>query len=307
MNEPHSPKKTPQEAPPRSGRCSGRHRAAVAVLGTLALLLVVGIFGPSWFPDRVAENLPEAPAQAELPVPGERPLDATQLMREAHAKTWPKEPELTGQIRKGSHKIPVALFRRDKNIQFQHFHPETKGWRVFHIRLEPVDPGQSGLLELKDGKTLRFPDQKLGEAIEGTDITYEDLAMPFLYWPNPFLEGSGEVGGQDCWVVRVRNPGTAGNYTLVRVWIHKNAHGLMQVVGYDPQEKALKRMRVTDIMSLGAAGLIHALMGRPLDRYTIREAQFASIDPVTGKTVGITDLTFDLPKKTPRPEDGAEQ
>ena len=306
MNEPHSPKTTPQEAPPHSGRLSGRHRAAVAGVSTMALLLVAGILGPSWCADQAAENLPVAP-QAEPVASGARPLDATQLMREAHSKTMLEEQDLTGQIRNGSHKIPVALFRRDKNIQFQYFHPETKQWRVLHMRLGTADPGQFDLFELKDGKMVKFPDQKLGDAIEDTDITCEDLAMPFLYWPNGSWEGSGKIDGQDCWVVRAQNPGTAGNYAMVRVWIHKGAHGLMQVVGYDLQGKALKRMQVTNVMSLGMAGLIHSLTGRPLDRYAIREAKFESFDPVTHRKVGITDLTFDVPKKTPRPEDGDKQ
>jgi negative regulator of sigma E activity len=82
---------------------------------------------------------------------------------------------------------------------------------------------------------------------------------------------------------------------MVRVWIQKGAHGLMQVVGYDRQGKALKRMRVTNVMNVGVAGAINSLMGRRLGRYTIQEARFERFDPVTGRMVDVTHLSFDKP------------
>ena len=40
------------------------------------------------------------------------------------------------------------------------------------------------LFEIKDGKTLKFDKKKLTQSIMETDLTYEDLAMTFLYWKN---------------------------------------------------------------------------------------------------------------------------
>lgn len=295
----------------------------------LTILLVAGVIGTSWFAIRAAENLAlarraqegEREAKEELSKANERERElreserefrqmaAAHLMREAHYKTTLTEQDLTGHIRKGKHKVPVVLYRRKNNIQFQFLQTETKVWRPFHVRHGLVDSRQLDLLEMKDGKTSRFPDEELGEAIEGTDITYEDLAMPFLHWPRVSWQGSAEVKGQDCWVVRAENPGTAGNYALVIVSIHKKTHGLMQVVGYNQQGKALKRMRVTDIIPGRETRLINVLMGRQLESFAIRAARFDSYDPVTNKTVGISYLEFEKPKRSPRgkavrPDDG---
>ena len=69
------------------------------------------------------------------------------------------------------------------------------------------------LFEIINGKTVEFPAGKIVEPIAGTDLTYEDLALRFFYWPNPKLEGAEDVGGQPCYKLRVDKPkGAAGRY-----------------------------------------------------------------------------------------------
>lgn len=82
-------------------------------------------------------------------------------------------------------KIPIEIFLKGKDIQFQFY--ENKAWRVFHLRL---NDDHNDLFEIIDGKTVDFPRAKLTESIAGTDLTYEDLALRFFYWPNPKLEST---------------------------------------------------------------------------------------------------------------------
>lgn len=193
-----------------------------------------------------------------------------------------QQHDLKGQLRKGGVKTPVMLYLRGENIQFQYLSARTTKWSPFHTRLEK---DHYDLFEMVDGKTLRFPDAKLGQAIEGTDLSYEDLALRFLYWPKGKVEGSEKIKGQDCWKVRLQNPGKAGRYALVYVWVHKKAGALMQVVGYNggSPAKALKRFQVSDIMKIG-------------DAYTLRTMRVESYDPVANKVTGITYVEFDKPK-----------
>lgn len=90
------------------------------------------------------------------------------------------------------------------------------------------------LFEVRGGKTIKFPDAKLKEAIQGTDLSYEDLAMRFLYWPNGAVTGEEKLKTRNCWKVRLQNPkpGT-GRYALVYVWVDKMTGALIQVVGYN--------------------------------------------------------------------------
>ena len=135
----------------------------------------------------------------------------------------------------------------------------------------------------------RFPEAKLSMAIEGTDLSYEDLAMRFLYWPKGIVDGVQEIKGQECWVVRLANPTQAGRYVQVRVWVHKKSQALMQVVGYNAGGRPLKRFAVTDVMKVG-------------NTYTLRRMRVDTIDPQQNRVVGMTYLEFDKPKATgPKP------
>lgn len=211
---------------------------------------------------------------------------ADDILETARYVTTLQQQSLQGNIRKGNRKIPVALFLMGENIQFQFFNEAKQEWIPFHLRLQK---DHYDLLEKKDGKTVRFPESKLGQSIEGTDLSYEDLAMHFLYWPNGEVIGSEKVKGQDCWKVRLQNPGSGGHYRLVYVWVHKKAGALMQVVGYngDNPAKALKRFLVNEIMKVG-------------DGYTLREMRVSSFDPKTDRTVGLTYVEFEKPKSGPK-------
>ena len=207
---------------------------------------------------------------------------ADDILRTARYVATLQQHDLKGQLRKGSTKIPVMLYLRGENIQFQYLSPQTKQWAPFHMRLEK---DHYDLFEMKGGKTLRFPGAKLGQPIGGTDLSYEDLAMRFLYWPKGKVEGSEKIKGQDCWKVRLQNPGKSGRYALVYVWVHKKAGALMQAVGYNGGNpaKALKRFQVSDIMKVG-------------DAYTLRTMRVDSYDPKVDKTIGITYVEFEKPK-----------
>ena len=96
---------------------------------------------------------------------------------------------LDGYLSHDRKKIPIKIFLKGKNIQFLFL--EGKQWRVFHMRLAD---NRYDLFEIIDGKTIKFDRDKLVQPIANTDLTYEDLALRFFYWPNPKLEGKENVG-----------------------------------------------------------------------------------------------------------------
>ena len=95
------------------------------------------------------------------------------LLQTARYVTTLQQHDLNGQLRKDGKKIPVSLFlnRKQGDIQFQFLPDGKKDWdaaRVFHMRLKQ---DHYDLFEIQGGKTRDFPDQKLAEPIEGTDLT----------------------------------------------------------------------------------------------------------------------------------------
>jgi len=213
-----------------------------------------------------------------LPVAGQ---SADELLKTARFVATQQQVDLVGTIRKDRRKITVGLFLRGEDIQLSYTQPGTKKEVRFHMRLEPA---QYDLFEVAPGgEAVRFPDAKLGKAIEGTDLSYEDLAMRFLYWPNGIVEGVDKIGLQECWQLRMANPTGKGRYAQVRVWVHKKSNALMQVVGYNAKGQPLKRFVVTNIMKVG-------------DTWTLERMRVDSVDPVANKVTGNTYLEFENPK-----------
>ena len=220
---------------------------------------------------------------ATLVVSAQQP-DAKTIMEGARmsATLTKLDDGLNGTLRKGGQKTPVTLYLKGKDIQFQ-FSENNGPWRIFHMRLGDAN---FNLFEIVDGKTIAFKPDKLVSPIADTDLTYEDLAMRFFYWPNPKLEGQEEVGGQNCYKLRVDKPrGTAGRYEVVYVWVHAKFGAFMRIRGHDKNGGLLKEFQVEDIMQISK------------DVWTLRKMQVATHDPASGRRLSLTDVTFDSPKK----------
>jgi len=210
--------------------------------------------------------------------------DAQQILEGARlaATLTTVEEGLSGNLTaKGKANVPVTLFLKGANIQFQFDENRTNDWRVFHMRL---NDNAYDLFEIKDGKTTKFPDEKIVEPIAGTDLSYEDLALRFFYWPNPILEGKEEVDGQLCYRLRINKPkGAAGRYETIYVWVHTKFGAFMKIKGHDKGGELLKEFQVLKVMEIGNGV------------WTLQKMQVSSYSG--GKRSSITDVVFDTPKK----------
>jgi hypothetical protein len=179
-------------------------------------------------------------------------------------------------------KTPIVLYLKGKEIQFQF--NENNIWQTFHMRLSD---NSYDLFEMKDKKTFKFPDAKITQSIAGTDLTYEDLALRFFYWPNPILEGQEQIGGRAAYKLRVNKPkGTAGRYDTVYIWVDAKFGAFMQIRGFN-NSKLLKEFKVEDVMEIGGGV------------WTLKKMQVSSYDGDAGKErrTSVTTVTFDTPKK----------
>lgn len=187
------------------------------------------------------------------------------------------EQNLTGVIRKGSKKVPLNLFLMGKDIQFK----IDGGKEGFHLRLKEDD---QELWEIVNGKPQRFQDKKIGAPIAKTDLSYEDLALKFLYWKNPRLMGTQKVNGINCYYVHLVNPDKAGRYREISVWVAVNQMALVRIVGYGPRPEAvpLKQFEITDVMKVNGVFTVE----------TMKVTQFDKDRRVSG----VTYLEFESPK-----------
>jgi len=200
------------------------------------------------------------------------------------------EQDLSGVIRKGTAKTPISLFLRGKDIQFA----LKGGDERFHLRL---NENSQDLLEWTGKEYRPFPDAKIAAPIANTDVSYEDLALKFLYWPNPRIVGEEKLEGQDCWRLHVANPDKAGRYREISVWVTKNQRALMRVVGYGErpnggkgQPPAIKQFEITEVMKVSKV-------------FTVKTMKVSSFGK-DNRVSGITYLEFENPKSKIRGRTG---
>ncbi len=123
------------------------------------------------------------------------------------------------------------------------------------IRFIFDDPAQVIYIDTKDHRFSLFEGvggsemkpvapTKYDDNLRGTDVTYDDLSMRFLYWPNAKVVEQDKYKGRDCIKVRARNPDGLGAYATVDVWIDKASGGMVKMMGYDNSGRAIRRFEV---------------------------------------------------------------
>jgi hypothetical protein len=213
-----------------------------------------------------------APLHAQQP-------DAAAMVRSIRLSATLQHVDLTGSVSKeGGAKLGVNLFIRENNMQFQLGQAER-----FHIRMGDEKAELLNVIDDK-GTTRAFPSSKLSQPIAGTDVSYEDLTLRFLYWPNAKLEGEEKVNGEQCYKIRLDNPGKDGAYGTVYVWVHKKYGAFWQIRAHarDKAGTPLKEFQVKEVMKL------------PNDKgWAIQEMR---VNAIKGGRVGsVTYLRFDKP------------
>jgi hypothetical protein len=95
------------------------------------------------------------------------------------------------------------------------------------------------------------------EPIQGSDVSWADLAVVFLTWPGGQTVGRDQVKGQPCFVVEVVAPQGTGRdaserpYARVRLWIHEQMRMLLQVEGYDAGGGLVRRLQIRGVRRVG--------------------------------------------------------
>jgi hypothetical protein len=119
----------------------------------------------------------------------------------------------------------------------------------------------------------------LFDTVQQSDISWMDLALSFLWWPDGELVGRDEVKGRRCFVVRVPAPasvrgGVAGasasSYDAVRLWIDEEMRMLLQAEGLDTDGSAVRRLWVRSFKKID-------------DRWMIKDMEVESY-PVASRT-----------------------
>jgi len=94
--------------------------------------------------------------------------------------------DLQGQLRENDKIIPFRITQTGPIIRYTFTNPDE----VLQLRLEE---NGSRLDLVKENGTEKFASSRLDQKIRETGVSYGDLALKFLYWPNARVAGEDAV------------------------------------------------------------------------------------------------------------------
>jgi len=83
----------------------------------------------------------------------------------------------------------------------------------------------------------------------GSWISYYDLGLPFLYWPDSKCVGEDRMRGQDCQLIEVKSDKEP--YRRVKLWIQAEYFALLKAEAFDADENPVKRISITSFKRIG--------------------------------------------------------
>jgi hypothetical protein len=199
------------------------------------------------------------------PVPSAQEILASVRMLETR-----QQMDLNGQLRDNETVIPFRLIQTGPIIRYSFTNPAEQ----LQLRL---GENSSRLDVVTDTGTERLAASKLDQKIRDTGVTYEDLALKFLYWPNARVLGQENIRTRNCWKLQLRAPSRQSQYSNVLLWVDKTSGALMRLEGYDWNGQLAKRFEVVSAQKID-------------NRWFLKQMRIEELQPGTNKVQSRTYL-----------------
>ena len=201
---------------------------------------------------------------------GEPPPSAKDILDSVRMLETQQQLELEGQLRQDQTIVPFRLTQTGPLIRYSFTSPDE----VLQLRL---GENSSRLDLVTDSGTQKFTASKLTQKIRGTAVTYEDLALKFLYWPDGRVFGEENVRTRRCWKLHLRPPSRDSQYSNVFLWVDEASGALMRMEGYDWNGQLAKRFEVVSAQKID-------------NRWFLKQMRVEELQPGTNKVQARTYL-----------------
>ena len=192
------------------------------------------------------------------PFPEARDVLASIRLRQAQ-----QELELRGKLREGPTVVPFRLTQTGPIIRYTFSNPDE----ALQLRLGEND---SRLEEVTREGVEKIAPAQFDHKVRGTSVTYEDLALRFLYWQTGRVTGENTIRTVQCWKLEMKAPSRQSQYSNVWLWVGKENGALMKMEAYNWDAKLSKRFEVVS--------------GQKIEgRWFLKEMRIEEMDPGTGK------------------------
>ncbi len=198
------------------------------------------------------------------------PPPAKEILESVRLRQAQQEMNLQGQIREGATIVPFRLTQTGPVIRYTFSNPDE----ALQLRLGDND---SRLEEVTREGVEKITPAQFDRKVRGTAITYEDLALKFLYWPAARVLGEESVRSRRCWKVELQAPSRDSQYSRVLLWADKNSGALMEMEGYDWKGRLAKRFEVISAQKIDG-------------RWFLKQLRIEEMQPTTNKVQSRTYL-----------------
>lgn len=171
------------------------------------------------------------------------PPSADQILAQVRLTQSQQQLDLTGQLRSEATVIPFRITQTGPVIRYTFATPPV----VLQLTLG-ADRSKLDLVKLNS--TEKFAASRLDEKIGGTGVTFGDLALSFLYWPDPQLLGADSVRTRACWKLRLHPPTKAAQYSGAILWVDQESGAIMRLEAYDWKNQLAKRFEVVSAQKI---------------------------------------------------------
>jgi hypothetical protein len=191
------------------------------------------------------------------------PPPAKEILESVRLRQAQQELELQGELREGPTVIPFRLTQTGPIVRYTFSNPDE----ALQLRLGDND---SRLEEVTKSGIEKVAPAQFDHKVRGTSVTYEDLALKFLYWQTGRVTGENEIRTVQCWKLEMKAPSRESQYSNVWLWVGKENGALMKMEAYDWNAKLAKRFEVVS--------------GQKIEgRWFLKEMRIEEMDPGTGK------------------------
>jgi hypothetical protein len=202
---------------------------------------------------------------AAEPTPTAKEILATARMQQTH-----QQIDLQGQLRQDAKVVPFRLTQNGAVIRYSFANPPE----ALQLRLGEND---SKLEQLSGGGVEKIAPAQFDRKVRGMPITYEDLALKFLYWPNSRVVGEEPVRSRRCWKLELQAPSRESQYSNVTLWVDRSSGALMEMEGYNWNGQLVKRFEVISAQKIDG-------------RWFLKQMRIEELDPATHKVQSRTYL-----------------
>jgi hypothetical protein len=195
---------------------------------------------------------------------------AKEILASARMQQAGQQIDLQGQLRENATVVPFRLTQTGPVIRYSFTNPDE----ALQLRLGEND---SRLEEITRSGIDNVAAAEWEQKVRGTAITYEDLALKFLYWPDAKVVGEDYIHTRRVWKIELTAPSRRSRYSKVFLWVQQEGGALMRLEGFDWNGRLAKRFEVVSAQKIDG-------------RWFLKQMRIEELHPGTGKVQARTYL-----------------